>query len=244
MNLQDYQNLIETYGTHPARWPQVLRANALSFGQSNQEAIAPFHANYQQMDQKLEAYASHHRQTMATALNISDELPEPVTPLMETILQRAQNTAQTQPDDIAVSSKITFQGNDRSNSAKKPKLSIQTPANDHPTRFLAEDDSGLLQKIVTWGNNTVKNPAQLARSLAASLILVAGVGFTLFNMDGLQGIDDTEDMMVATYDTPAQFYTQFNDDNQEIEQLLAYAQLEIGGSAWADIDQLPPSEFQ
>ncbi|MBL4869995.1 MAG: hypothetical protein JKX72_03465 [Robiginitomaculum sp.] len=126
MTKQQYQDLVSTYGVHPARWPEDLRLSALTFTQANQDLAAKINEGEAVLDSLLDAAS----------------LPETVNDLlMARIITAAKNTPQQE------------------------FLHIETPANDHPTRFLADDEPPT--PITNW------------KKMAATLLITMGIGFVL-----------------------------------------------------------------
>lgn len=124
MRHEQYRELVNTYGTHPARWPEDRRVDALAYAYKHPEQAAKTNAGDAILDKALD---------LAVLPKMDTDL------LMARILKAAQETKQEE------------------------SLQIATPANDHPTRFLADD--------------TEKPNALNWRTLAATLLVTMGVGF-------------------------------------------------------------------
>ncbi|PHR92383.1 MAG: hypothetical protein COA69_08370 [Robiginitomaculum sp.] len=124
MTQDDYQELVNTYGVHPSRWPEEVRARAMSFSYKHPERAMRINSDAALLDKIIDVAA----------------LPETANSLlMARILKAAQNTPQNLPRHI------------------------ETPANDHPTRFLPEDRVG--------------PPMSRWKVLAATLLVMMGIGF-------------------------------------------------------------------
>ncbi|PHR59739.1 MAG: hypothetical protein COA43_08580 [Robiginitomaculum sp.] len=126
MNHDTYQNLVNTYGVHPSRWPEAMRADALVFAKLQPEQAKSINAHAASLDKVLDA---------CILPQTSNDL------LMTRILHTAQNT----PQDML--------------------QTIKTPANDHPTQFLADD--------------VVNSPLAKWKLIAATLLITIGLGFTI-----------------------------------------------------------------
>ena len=85
MTKQQYQDLVSTYGVHPARWPEDLRLSALTFTQANQDLAAKINEGEAVLDSLLDAAS----------------LPETVNDLlMARIITAAKNTPQQENPPI------------------------------------------------------------------------------------------------------------------------------------------------
>lgn len=126
MKHEHYRDLVNTYGVHPARWPEDMRVDALAYAYKHPEQAAKTNAGDTILDKALDRIA----------------LPDTETDLlMARILKKAEETPQQQ------------------------SIQIETPANDHPTRFLPDD---------------VEKPSALRwKTLAATLLITMGIGFGL-----------------------------------------------------------------
>lgn len=130
MKHEHYRELVNTYGVHPARWPEDMRVDALAYAYKHPEQAAKTNAGDTILDKVLDRAA----------------LPDTSTDLlMARILKKAQETPQE--------------------TLQQQGLQIETPANDHPTRFLADD---------------IERPSALRwKALAATLLITMGIGFGL-----------------------------------------------------------------
>lgn len=124
MNHDTYQKLVNTYGVHPSRWPENMRADALVFAKHQPEQAKKINADAAYLDKILDA---------CILPQTSNDL------LMARILQTVKNT----PQDTL--------------------RHIKTPANDHPTQFLADD--------------VVSSPFAKWKLVAATLLITIGLGF-------------------------------------------------------------------
>lgn len=124
MTQQDYQNLIETYGVHPSRWPEDIRATAMNFAYKYPEDATRMNANTAFLDKIMDAA----------------QLADTDNALLTARILKATTTI-----------------------GQKPRQRIDTPANDHPTKFLPDDVK--LAPMARW------------KYLAATLFVTMGIGF-------------------------------------------------------------------
>ncbi len=165
MRHEQYRELVNTYGAHPARWPEDMRVDALTYAYKNPEQAAKTNAGDTILDKALDAGA----------------LPKTDNDLlMARILQAAKETPQ------------------------QTALPIESPANDHPTQFLADDIKA--PYVLKW------------KTLAATLLITMGIGFgwgqsMTDNSDYL----DAETLLAFNNDTDSTALT-WSDDNSGTNQ--------------------------
>lgn len=85
MTQDDYQELVNTYGVHPSRWPEEVRARAMTFSYKHPELAAQINSDAALLDKIID---------VASLPETDNSL------LMARILKEAQNTPQDTPRHI------------------------------------------------------------------------------------------------------------------------------------------------
>ena len=79
MNEQRYEQIIESYGTNPARWPEQERALAQTFAQENPDLTAQIHASAAELDILLDSnvhVGSSDNLLMARIMKSAQDMPQ------------------------------------------------------------------------------------------------------------------------------------------------------------------------